>query len=206
MRALRARILPFALLPCLLLAPAPPAAAESTPAWAEDALPDDALLTGEEIYRRVLDNRLRSYIKNAQLVSGDRGGAEQQSILTVKFQSFKDENDEPTDGVHSKTRLEYDEPFDLRHTAYLVIDKAGETNDQFVYLPTYRRVRRVNLRGEAIFGSDFSFEDILPRELEDAEYKRLPDETVGGVPCFVVQATPNATANSEYSRFVFKVE
>jgi hypothetical protein len=210
MRARRSR---HAWLPLLLLllpgaAPLAPARADEGPsAWPQDALPEDALLTGEEIYRRVLRNRLASYKQNARVVSGDRGGSEQETALTVHYQSYKEgDTDEPLEGVHSKTRLEYTEPFDLRFTAYLVIDKEGATNDQFVYLPTYRRIRRVNLRGEAVFGSDFSFEDVLPRELEDAEYKRLPDELVDGVPCYVVDATPNPTANSEYSRFVFMVE
>lgn len=190
------------------LSPLPGAArADAIPGdFPEDALPADALLTGEEIYRRVLRNRLSSYEQRSRVLSGDRGGAEQQSLLTIQYQSFRDEDDQPVGGIHSKTRLEYDEPFDLRFTSYLVIDKAGQTNDQFVYLPTYRRIRRVNLRGEAVFGSDFSFEDVLPRELEDADYKRLPDQGVDGVPCFVVEAVPRPTANSEYSRFIFVVE
>ena len=199
------RRLPLPLL--LVLALAAPARADAIPgAFAEDALSGNALLSGEQIYRRVLDNRLRSYEQDARLVSGDRGGSEQQTRLTVQYQSFRDENDQPVEGVHSKTRLEYAEPFDLRFTTYLVIDKEGASNDQFVYLPTHRRIRRVNLRGEAVFGSDFSFEDVLPRELEDADYDRLPDESVEGVPCFVVKAVPRPQANSEYSRFVFAVE
>jgi len=205
---MRARSLTVASL-CLLasgVAAAPARADEAPRHWPEDALVEDALLTGEEIYRRVLRNRLRSYEQDARITSGDRGGSIQETALTVHFQSFKDENDQATDGIHSKTRLEYTEPFDLRYTTYLVIDKADATNDQFVYLPTYRRIRRVNLRGEAVFGSDFSFEDVLPRELEDADYQRRPDERVDGVPCFAVEATPNASANSEYSRFVFVVE
>ena len=205
-RKLRPAALLWLLLPVFAVAPAPALADEVDSGWPEDALPVDALLTGEEIYRRVLQNRLKAYEQDSRIVSGDRGGSEQQSSLTIQFRSFKDDNDEPVDGVHSKTRLEYTEPFDLRHTAYLVIDKDDATNDQFVYLPTYRRIRRVNLRGEAVFGSDFSFEDVLPRDLEDAEYRRMADESVDGVPCFVVEATPNATANSEYSRFVFVVE
>jgi len=206
MRARRIRHAALLLLLVPLFAPGPAPADELPGAWPEDALPDDALLTGEEIYRRVLRNRLHAYEQDARIVSGDRGGSTQETAMTVHFQSFKDENDQAIDGIHSKTRLEYTEPFDLRHTTYLVIDKADATNDQFVYLPTWRRVRRVNLRGEAVFGSDFSFEDVLPRELEDAEYKRLPDQNVDGVPCFVVEGIPNPTANSEYSRFVFMVE
>lgn len=199
------------LLPLLfaLLVPAAPgpARADAVPgAFPEDALPEDALLSGEEIYRRVLKNRLRSYEQRTRVVSGDRGGSEQESQMTVQYMSFRNDADEAVGGIHSKTRLEYEKPFDLRFTSYLVIDKEGATNDQFVYLPTYRRVRRVNLRGEAVFGSDFSFEDVLPRELEDATYDRLPDRNIDGVPCFVVEAIPQATANSEYSRFIFTVE
>lgn len=195
----------FLLLPWL---PADPAVADAAPSGPriEDAIPEDALLGGEEIYRRVLRNRLRAYEQRSRVVSGDRGGAQQESRLTVKYQSYRNEQDEAVDGIHSKTRLEYEAPFDLRFTAYLVIDKEGRTNDQFVYLPTYRRIRRVNLRGESVFGSDFSFEDVLPRELEDADYRRLPDRSIDGVPCFVVEAVPRPQANSEYSRFVFTVE
>ena len=199
----------FAALLCLVLpavAPSAGLADQGSAVWPEDALPADALLTGKEIYRRVLANRLHSYEQDARLVSGDRSGAEQETALTVHYRSFLDAEDRPVDGIHSKTRLEYTEPFDLRFTAYLVIDKEGAVNDQFVYLPTRRRIRRVNLRGEAVFGSDFSFEDVLPRELEDSDYRRMPDERVDGVPCFVVEATPKAQANSEYSRFVFFVE
>lgn len=205
MRRSRIRLLTL-LLPFSLLASPPAAAADEVPAWPEDALPADALLSGEEIYRRVLQNRLDSYEQDARLVSADRGGSQQQTRMTVKYQSYKDAEKHKIEGVHSKTRLEYVEPFDLRHTTYLVIDKEGATNDQFVYLPTYRRIRRVNLRGEAVFGSDFSFEDVLPRELEDASYSRLPDDNVDGVPCFVIEAVPNPKANSEYSRFQFVVE
>lgn len=73
-------------------------------------------------------------------------------------------------------------------------------NDQFVYLSSQRRVKRVNLRGEAVFGTDFSFEDILPRQIEDADYKRLGDEPANGSDCFVIEATPKDHSQSEYSR------
>jgi outer membrane lipoprotein-sorting protein len=73
-------------------------------------------------------------------------------------------------------------------------------------MPSQRRVKRVNLRGEAVFGTDFSFEDILPRELEDAGYVRLADENTLGRDCFVIEAIPNELASSEYSRIVIHVD
>lgn len=164
---------------------------------------DDSRLTGRDIYERVLDNRFRSFIKESSLSSGDRGGRIQESRLRMHWQDFRDGDD---DVVVSKTLVKYSYPFDVRHSGYLIIANQGRINDQFVYLPSRRQVVRVNLRGEAVFGTDFSFEDIIPRELEDSEYERLPDEDLLGETVFVVEAKPTEEANSEYSRFRFYIE
>ena len=67
-------------------------------------------------------------------------------------------------------------------------------------------MKRVNLRGEAVFGTDFSFEDILPRHIEDAVYTRLADEWANGLDCFVIEAIPEAHSQSEYSRMQIYVD
>ena len=182
--------------------PSATAAADPEPAAPEasgDASAGDGL-SGREIYDRVLDNRFKASRENARLISGDRGGNTQESRMTVLWKSFRDEKDQATNGVFSKTVVRYTHPFDLRFSAYLVINNAERTDDQFVYLNSRRRIRRINLRGEPVMGSDFGFEDVVPREIEDAEYKRLPDEVYDGRPCYVVEILPTETSNSEYSR------
>jgi hypothetical protein len=168
--------------------------------------PADEQLTGRDIYQRVLDNRFQSYIQASTMVSGDRGGNVQETELRMWFQSFRKEGGEATDGVLSKTLVKYLLPFDLRFTGYLIIHHPERTSDQFVYLPTQRRVRRVSLRGKAVFGTDFSFEDVIPREIEHAEYERRPDSMLHDIACFVVEAIPNDEADSEYSRFLIYVD
>lgn len=170
----------------------------------EDALPKE--LDGRSIYERVLENRFRAYEQTSRLVSGDRGGAEQESRLHMTWQSFRDGDGRPSSGVLSKSLVKYTHPFDLRYSGYLIQNNAGRPNDQFVYLASSRRIRRVNLRSEAVFGTDFTFEDVLPRELEEATYQRLPDEAVQGVACYVVDVTPTPESDSQYSRFVVSVE
>jgi hypothetical protein len=133
-------------------------------------------------------------------VSGDRSNNALESRMTVLWKSFRDENDRATEGVFSKTVVRYTHPFDLRFSAYLVLNNEDRPDDQFVYLNSRRRTRRVNLRGEAVLGSDFGFEDVIPREIEDAEYKRLPDDVFDSRACHVVEIIPVASANSEYSR------
>jgi len=140
------------------------------------------------------------------MASGDRAGRSQETRVRMHFKDFRDAQDRPVEGVVSKTLVKYTHPFDLRHSGYLVIQNHDRVDDQFLYFPARRQTRRVNLRGNAIFGTDFSFEDILPRELGDATYRRLPDETLDGVPVYVVDAVPTASFESEYSRFRFYVD
>ena len=186
----------------LLAASAAPAAAQAK----EDSGAPDAQITGAEIYRRVVENRFRSFVQTMSLTSGDRGQNEQTTVLEMTWQDWRGPDDQAVDGYFSKTLVVYTDPFDVRYTAYLVLQKVQPPNDQFVYLPSRRKVRRVNLRNETVFGTDFSFEDVIPREFESATYRRLPDETVDGVRCFVVEATPKPDQNSEYSKFLLYVE
>lgn len=219
---MRARMLPLPhlarwvvlLLPLVLAATPGRAGAEAAnaaPAPAspagEDALPADRSLSGRDIYQCVLDNRFDAYVQTARLVSGDRGGAVQASALRMTWRSFRDEAGEPgAGGVLSKTIVKYTEPFDLRFSGYLIVNNHARPNDQFVYLAATRRIRRVNLRREAVFGTDFTFEDIVPREIEDGTYERLPDRILDGTPVYVVEVTPKEHADSEYSRFALHVE
>lgn len=181
---------------------APEPSAPPTPAAGEDALAPQDELTGKEIYQCVLDNRFTSYIQHSSLLSGDRGGATQLSTLRMTWRSFR----ELEKKVLSRTLVKYLDPFDLRFSGYLIQNNNMRANDQFVYLAASRRVRRVNLRREAIFGTDFTFEDVVPKEIEDGDYERLPDKIVDGTPVYAVEVTPREHANSDYSRYLVHVE
>ena len=163
-------------------------------------------LSGRDLYARVLENRFRSFSQRASLSSGDRSGRVQETRVKLRFMDFRDVEAQAERGVLSKTLIQYTHPFDLRHAGYLVIQNEGRANDQFIYRPTQRRTARINLRGEAIFGTDFSFEDIIPGELEDATYERLADETLRGGPVHVVEAAPAPALESEYSKFRFYID
>ncbi len=180
-----------------------PCFAEATDESASPLRARNAELTGREIYARVLENRFRTYAQRTRLRSGDRAGNEQTSEFELWYANYRLSDDDPPtrDGVRSRSMVRYTAPFDLRHSAYLVVHNDGRPNDQFIYRPSQRRVSRVSLRSESVFGTDFSFEDILPRELDDARYERLADIEHQGVPCFRISAVPSEDADSEYSRF-----
>jgi hypothetical protein len=206
--------IPVSILLLLLCSWCGPAAHASEPAHAaptqreplEDALAPDAHRSGRDIYQCVLDNRFDSYVQHSILLSGDRGGSSQESQLRMTWSSFRDPDGEPSDGVLSKTLVKYIDPFDLRFSGYLIINNHARPNDQFIYLATSRRIRRVNLRREAVFGTDFTFEDLVPREIEDGDYQRLSDKVVQDTTVYVVEVTPRDHVDSDYSRFVIHVD
>lgn len=172
---------------------------------AEDASSDDGL-TGRQIYDKVLANRFQRFRQDVRLISGDRAENAQEARMSVLWKSWRDEAGEPKKGVLSKTIVRYTHPFDLRFSGYLVINNMDRGDDQFVYLASRRRVRRVNLRGEPVLGSDFSFEDVIPHEIEDADYHRRPDEVHADRPCRVVEILPRPESNSEYSKLQSWIE
>jgi hypothetical protein len=196
-RHLRTNSIPALLLAVLLSTPADADAPRHT---------DGEVLTGRQIYAGVLQNRLDAFSVSARLASGSRGGRVQESRIEMDFQDLRRNGGPDKHGVISMTRVRYTHPFDFRHAGYLVIQKDESISDQFVYLPTRRKTLRVNLRGKAVLGTDFSLEDVIPRELQQATYRRVEDEELDGVPVYVVEARPTDLFDSEYSQFVFYVD
>lgn len=181
------------------------ALAGEAPAEAPGA-PLDPELGAGEIYERVLTNRFHASVQEIALVSADALGREQPLRVQMLWRRYREGSDERRDGVQSRTLVRYLEPADVRGTGYLIIDKADAPDDQFMYLSSLRRTRRIHLRNETVIGTDLSIEDLIPRELDDATYERAPDESCGNTPCYVVDATPVEDADSQYSRFRLYIE
>jgi outer membrane lipoprotein-sorting protein len=74
------------------------------------------------------------------------------------------------DGDRMLIRFTY--PNDIKGTAFLVWEHPGTEDERFLYLPALGRVRRIT-GAEAqdnFVGSDFTYEDISGRELDDYTY------------------------------------
>ncbi len=172
-----------------------------------DALPEGAALTGRQIYERFLRNRLHSAVQHQTVVSKDPGGNHQFTRFWVQYKDytsdrFAGDRSEVGPEIKSKTLVKFNDPPDMRHTGYLMITNRDRSSDQFVYRPSDRRVRRVRLEGMTVMGTDYTFDDITYRDMSDAEYKRLPDETYEGVACYVIEMTLPDHVKTEHYRTV----
>jgi hypothetical protein len=177
-----------------------------TPEEMEQDLPTGTTLTGREIYRRFLDNRFRRSTQEMRVVSRDPGGSQQTTAFRLSLEDFRDEDDEPTDGVRAKSLVEVQSPFDMRHTQYLMINKQPGPDDEFVYLPSERRVKRVSLRRTPLMGTDYTFDDVAYHDIDDAEYLRRPDEEIDGTSVYVIEALIRETRDVEYHKTVSYLE
>jgi hypothetical protein len=111
------------------------------------------------------------------------------------------------DGGLARSRIEFLSPPDVAGTRFLVIENAGREDDQFLYLPALKRVRRVagSQKNQSFMGSDFSYADLEGRDVEGASYRRLGDETVAGAPAWVIEAAPRSGSGSPYGKVVMRV-
>ena len=106
-------------------------------------------------------------------------------------------------GDGDKSMSIFDEPADVKGTAFLTFSHALEPDEQWLYLPALKRVKRINSKNKSgpFMGSEFAYEDIASQEVEKYTYKYLRDETMNGTDCFVIERYP-AYEHSGYTRQV----
>ena len=94
-------------------------------------------------------------------------------------------------------------PESLAGLALLSKDQPAEPADQWLYLPTYRRARRVSIHGtgDAFVGSDFTYEDFGRVRIEAGKHRLFGETTVWGRACVVIE-TIGQHPTLPYSRLI----
>ena len=121
--------------------------------------------------------------KTTMILQDKHGQSTQRSI---RNRTLEGEND------GDKSLVIFDTPGDVRGTAFLSHTKKVGSDDQWLYLPALKRVKRIASSNKAgpFMGSEFSFEDIASQEVEKYTYEYLRDEKYDGIDCFVVAYDP----------------
>lgn len=107
-------------------------------------------------------------------------------------------------GDGDKTLTIFATPKDVKGTAFLTFSHKKGDDNQWLYLPARKRVKRISSRNKSgsFMGSEFACEDIASQEVEKYTYRWLRDETVNDRECFVVELYPVDKKNSGYTRQV----
>ena len=85
-------------------------------------------------------------------------------------------------------------PADVRNTSFMnwSYDEEGKDDDQWIYLPALKRVKRISSdsKSDYFMGSDFTYDDLGDRHPSSDTHKLLREEKLNGEDCYVVESTP----------------
>lgn len=86
----------------------------------------------------------------------------------------------------------FDTPLDVKGTSFLSYSHTVGNDDQWIYLPAVKRVKRIASRNKSgpFLGSEFAFEDLSSFEIEKFNFKYLRDEEVNGQAGVVIEMDP----------------
>ena len=78
--------------------------------------------------------------------------------------------------------LRFTAPAEVKGVALLVVNHPDRASDQWMWTPAIERDRRIALqdRSTRFFGTDFSFEDLEERDVDQYDYALLGEETIDG--------------------------
>ena len=105
------------------------------------------------------------------------------------------------EGAGDRTMFVFDRPRDVKGTAFLVHARKNQPDEQWLYLPALKRVKRISSSKQSgsFMGSEFSYEDLGTAEVEKYTHRFLRNEPCGDLECTVSERIP-VGQDSGYSR------
>jgi Outer membrane lipoprotein-sorting protein len=109
-------------------------------------------------------------------------------------------------GAHgqSKVVIRFTAPAEVKGVALLIVNHPDRSSDQWMWTPAIERDRRIALqdRSTRFFGTDFTFEDLEERDVDQDDYTLLGSEPLDGVDCWKIQSVPKPSRASQYTKSI----
>lgn len=132
-----------------------------------------------------------------------RNAAGQESTRELRIATLE----KPDESVGDKSLVLFETPRDIEGTALLSHARILDPDDQWLYLPALKRVKRISSSNKSgpFVGSEFAFEDFTAIELGKFDYSYLRSEACGDLQCDVLERTP-LYENSGYTKQIAWVD
>lgn len=174
----------------------------AAPAAAEGSLFTDGMTDAEKGYAvaQAADRRDDGYgdsVAELEMILTNRSGATSTRELKIKSLEV------PDPAVGDRSMVVFDRPRDVKGTALLTHAKILEPDDQWMFLPALKRVKRISSVNKSgpFMGSEFAFEDMAAQELGKYTYNYIGQEACGDLTCYVIDRIP-AYEYSGYTKSV----
>jgi hypothetical protein len=97
-------------------------------------------------------------------------------------------------GKDKKSVMVFKKPADVKGTAFLSweYDDPAREDDKWLYMPAMKKVRRISgsSKNEYFMGSDFTYDDMGDRNVEEDTHTLLGEETIDGHACWKIESIP----------------
>lgn len=123
-----------------------------------------------------------------------KGGQERTRELTMLRKNFGES------GGNQKYFMYFFQPADVKDMTFMVYKYPAKDDDRWLFVPAINMVRRIAAQDKrsSFVGSDFTYEDVSGRDIEDDKHILLKEEKLGAKDCYVIRSTPKA-ADVDYS-------
>ena len=117
-----------------------------------------------------------------------RNAAGQETSRDLSFATLERENE----NVGDKSLVIFNSPRDVEGTALLSHAKILDPDDQWLFLPALKRVKRISSANKSgpFVGSEFAFEDFTTTELNKFTYRYIGEEDLDGMKTDVIERFP----------------
>jgi hypothetical protein len=156
----------------------------STPAFAQDV-------------RQIVEESQKRGRSNSQHYEGVLEVTTSNGKVTTKsWQSFR-----LGSYGNSKAILRFTAPAEVKGVALLVVNHPDRSADQWMWTPAIGRDRRIALqdRSTRFFGTDFSFEDLEERDVDQYDFRLTGEEPIDGAACWRIESRPRQGKTSQYT-------
>ena len=124
-----------------------------------------------------------SQVTMEMILSDRRGTSVTRSLRLFRLEMANDGD---------KSLIIFDDPLDVKGTALLTFSHKTNADDQWLYLPAVKRVKKIASKNKSgpFLGSEFAFEDLASQEVEKYRYRYIRDDEIDGSVVFVIERTP----------------
>ncbi len=173
------------------------------PLWGYSATPKGNTPAEQGLHIFVTQDEMDMGFRDSQVTMKmtliNAAGLESQRKMVMLVREFQGEGD--------KTLITFKFPRDIKGTGLLTYEHLDTADDQWLYLPALKRVKRIasaNKTGSFV-GSEFSYEDISSHQPEKYTYRYLREDLDNGIPVWVIDQYPK-DLKSGYTKIITWVD
>jgi len=123
-----------------------------------------------------------------------RGGQERIRELTMLRKNYGEA------GGNQRYFIYFFQPADVKDMTFMVYKYPARDDDRWLFVPAINMVRRIAAQDKrsSFVGSDFTYEDVSGRDIEEDNHTIIKEERLGNRDCYVIKSTPKA-GDMDYS-------